>query len=151
MNLFDDLKNLVTGGPAGTETPTQLATPASSEPVSAVAPIPAEPSVVSPVSAALPTVALDDDGEDPTRPVSEADEARIDLPQRSRQRIAFLLQTFEKDRLDRTQARIQNDRARYLMTKPAPKSTDRKPDRNPQSHIVADPTAAVPSTGNWQV
>lgn len=150
MHIFDELESLVTGGFAATETPTQLATPAASEPVSAVTTIPEEPAVVSsvPVSS-QEAIELDDLGQDPKRPVDPAEEERTDLPQRSRQRIAFLLLTYEAGRMDLTHQRIENDRARYLMAQPV-KNTDKQPNRNPQAHL-ADPTAVVPSMGTWRV
>jgi hypothetical protein len=136
MSKWKEFKSLVTAA----DVPTQAVT-------SAPAAESAEPAVLS-VPAETPAV-LDDD----SRPADATEEARTDLPQRSIRRIAFLLKTYEAadPTGQRTRDRIQNDKIRHLMAKPAPKSTDRKPDRNPQSHIVADPTAPVSSTGVWHV
>jgi hypothetical protein len=150
MNIFDELKSLVTHGPARAPVPA----PAVVEPP-AVLPEPSptadDPVVASSVPASSQeAIELDDLGHDFRRPVDPVEEERIDLPQRSRQRIRFLLDTYEKDRPDLTQKRIQNDRARYLMAKPAPKNTDRKPNRNPQAHVIS-PDAETPSVGTWRV
>lgn len=149
MSMWDELKSLVKGGTAAA-VPTPEVAASAPEPVSAVATIPAEPAVVSPVSASSQeAIELDDLGENPKRAVDPAEEERTDLPQRSRQRIAFLLANYEKDNLPRTQARIQNDRERHLFAKPV-KNWDKKPDRNPQARLIS-PDAEAPSVGTWRV
>jgi hypothetical protein len=128
MNIFDALKSLVTGGTAPTETPTQLASPAVPEPVSAVATIPA------------PAVDLNDD----ERPIDWDEEKRTDLPQRSIKRIAFLL---KHETMAQTQERIFNDQTRHLLRRPHVPAK-RYVNLNPQT-VLVDPSVPVPTTTTW--
>ncbi len=138
MNLMAELKSLVNGGaktiaapapaaavvetpaPVATSTPAVESTPAP-EAVT-VAPeqviIAQEPAVVSSLPEALPAGALDEFGEEIERPVDLAEEADETIHVHSRQRIAFLLRTYEKDRLDLTQKRIAVDKARHAHVHP---------------------------------
>jgi hypothetical protein len=132
MSLMEDLKSLVSSGAkvqatAVVPTPEQAATPAvAPEPVPAVATIAPEPAVVV-LSDGIPVEAFDEYSEDPRREVIPADEVRTDLPKRSRQRIVFLLETYEAGNMERTMARIANDKERHATAhlqdfsqKPAP-------------------------------
>jgi hypothetical protein len=123
MNLMAELKSLVNRGPAAPAAPAPAAavveTPVLApepEPSTAMAAPEPEPVIVTQAEAApvVPDVDfLDDYGEDPCRAVDPAEEVRTDLPQRSRQRIKFLLNTYEAGNIERTMARITNDRDRW--------------------------------------
>jgi hypothetical protein len=172
MSLFDSLKSLASRGfsavpepaPAVAVVPEPVqfeetfsqghlknvaAAPApENSGLSNAAPVEVVPSLPEPA----PVVALDDNGEPFEYEANSADEARTDLPMRSRQRIAWLLKNYEAQDPtgQRTQDRIHNDRARYLNVKPVV-SHDKKPNLNPQAHIVANPNASVSNRGSWTV
>lgn len=140
MTLFDELKSLIGCGtaapiPAVVPPPepaaTPVVTPESAPSVTAIAPEPA-------VDLTLPAAALDEYGENPERPVTPAEEADETLPVRSRQRIAFLLRTYEAGDISRTLARIANDKARFANAHPQVEQPVRYKvvDHNPQSHLV---------------
>jgi hypothetical protein len=137
MSIWDELKSLVTPGPIA-ESSAPAVVDAAAQDVA--------PAQVIAVPAKAQAVELDDAGENPRRPIDWAEEQRTDLPQRTRQRIRFLLM-HETER--QTKARIENDRARFLCRKPVI-NFDKKPNTNPQAHL-SDPTAPVSSVGLWRV
>ena len=87
--------------------------------------------------------------DDSKRPATEAEEARIDLPSRTPKRIWFLLKTYEAGRMDRTEKRIGNDRIRFMNRRATKPSAEIKIHRNPQAHVIADPSGPIPSVATF--
>lgn len=103
------------------------AAPAEAVTVPAAAPVPAK--------AVVPEHVRDLNRED--CPADPATEAREDLPPRSRERIAWLLQNYETTP-QMTKARIFNDKMRWRNANPpVTVSPYREPNRNPQAHLVS--------------
>jgi hypothetical protein len=95
--VFEGLSALIYGGGSKAKTAEPKASEPKAEPIAepAVVFLPAEPAVEQ----APAPEPVDDD----RRPVVETEELDEHLPARTSGRIAFLLQTFEARRIDRTQ------------------------------------------------
>jgi hypothetical protein len=170
-SIFDSLKSLVMRGPEPEPAPVAAVVPEPEQaviPVAEPAPVPSTVTIpdLSGLSSAGPAAAApvqsepaveevsfvpDDYGENPERPVIEAEELDDqNQPPRSRQRIEFLLRTYEAGNMALTERRIASDKARYVsrnwskFTKPKPVS--RK--GNPQANLV-DPSVPVPTKTVW--
>lgn len=88
----------------------------------------------APATVALPEI--DDNGENPRRPVDEKEEFNDTLPPRSPQRIAYLLATHEEGRLDLTEIRIRSDKMRWRNAHPEKPYVAAPVSRNPQANIT---------------
>jgi hypothetical protein len=140
---YAELKKVGGVGTGEATTVADLVTPAVEVAPAEVA-LPAEPlpltqeeldAAMARATAACPSGSFAE--EDWSREVNPEDEKREDLPVRSIKRIAFLLETFEKNHLSRTEARIANDRIRYFRAQQGVGlvSQYREPNRNPQAAI----------------
>jgi hypothetical protein len=107
--MFEGLNALIHGG-SKAKTAEPKAPEAKAEPIAepAVVFLPAEPAVEH-----APAPVVDDD----RRPVVEAEEIDEHPPARTPGRIAFLLETYEAGRKDRTEARIKNDQMRIYFSR----------------------------------
>jgi hypothetical protein len=139
MNIIDAIRGLGSRGPEDEiPAPTVVDAPVVAETPAQAVPVPAD----------APAVKLDDAGMPYETPVTDpADEARTDLPIRSRQRIGFLLRTYEAGHPERIALRITNDRARHLNAQ-KPRVTDVPQRVNPQE-VQISPTRETPSVGVW--
>jgi hypothetical protein len=170
MSIFDSLKNLVGRGPEPVEpAPVAAVVPEPEQSVIPVAePEPAPVAVVIPnlsglmdagVAASAPqpepapeevSFVPDDYGQNPERPVIEEEELNDDLPPRTRQRIDFLLRTYEAGDILKTMRRIESDKVRYMWGKQRRMGPKKPVSRaaNPQAHLK-DPGTPVPAKTTW--